>query len=84
MTRRQTGIVVVVLALAGAGAAVAILMRATKPEPVVIVQAQKRALEERLSDPAADRWRPYAGRRREEVRVDVVAALQKRGDWRGL
>src|SRR6185312_1336379 len=82
--RRQIGIVVVVLALAGAGAAAAILMRATKPAPIVIVQAQKRAIEARLSAPAADRWRPYAGRAREEVRVDVIAELQRRGDWRGL
>ena len=82
--RRQIGIVVVVLALAGAGAAAAILMRATRPAPIVIVQAQKRAIEARLSAPAADRWRPYAGRAREEVRVDVIAELQRRGDWRGL
>lgn len=82
--RRAIGIVLAVLALGGGAAAVAILMHATRPAPIVVVQAQKRAIEARLSAPAADGWRPYAGRGREEVRVDVIAELHKRGDWRGL
>jgi hypothetical protein len=74
-----------VVAIAVVGAAAVILVRATRPAAIVLAQADRRAIEARLSEPSADRWRPYdAGRGREEVRVDVLKTLEKRGDWRGL
>ena len=67
-----------------AAAALVIVWRAARPEPIVLAQATTRPLEARLSDARADRFRPYAGGTREEVRVDTLARLERRGDWRGL
>ena len=67
-----------------AAAGLVIVWRAARPQPIVLAQATTRPLEARLSDARADRWRPYAAAAREEVRVDTLAELQKRGDWHGL
>src|SRR5262249_23120993 len=82
---RRAAIATGAMVVVGAGVAAAILMRATRPAPIVVAQAEKRAIEARLGDAATDRWRPYQpGGTREEVRVDVLRALEQRGDWRGL
>jgi hypothetical protein len=72
-------------------AALVIWWRATRLQPIVLAHADRRSLEARLSYAPADRWRPYGVERpaarampREEVRVDTLAQLQKRGEWRGL
>jgi len=80
--RRRALIATVGAVVAAMGLVVA--WRATRPEPIVLAQADKRPIEARLSWGAADRWRPYAGAAREEVRVDTLTQLQKRGEWRGL
>ncbi|MGZ3428266.1 MAG: zf-HC2 domain-containing protein [Polyangia bacterium] len=72
-----------------AAAAIVVIWKMARPEPIVLAQADKRPLEARLSYGAADRWRPYdleraGGTAREEVRVDTLARLESRGDWRGL
>jgi hypothetical protein len=64
-------------------AAVVIVWRAARPEPIVLAQADKRPLEARLREGAAARWRPYA-EGREEVRVDTLTQLERRGQWRAL
>jgi putative zinc finger protein len=86
---RRRRLLIVTTASLAAVAAVVVLWRATRPEPIVLAQADRRPLEARLSYGAADRWRPYdlartAGVAREEVRVDTLARLESRGDWRGL
>jgi hypothetical protein len=68
-------------------AAVVIVWRAARPEPIVLAQADRRPMEARLSFGAAARWRPYdaaAATGREEVRVDTMKQLERRGEWRGL
>jgi hypothetical protein len=80
---RRRALIATVTALAAA-AALVIVWRAARPQPIVLAQATERPIEARLSDARADRWRPYAGGTREEVRVDTLAELEKRGDWRGL
>jgi tetratricopeptide (TPR) repeat protein len=82
-------ILMAAVAVLVAAAGVIIIVRIVKPQPIVLGQADKRPIEARLTFPSADRWRPYDGERaarpgREEVRVDALTALQKRGDWRGL
>jgi hypothetical protein len=86
--RRRRALIATVTGLAAA-AAIVILWRVTRPEPIVLAQADRRPLEARLSFGAAERWRPYdvertAGTAREEVRVDTLAQLERRGEWRGL
>ncbi len=83
---RKRAVIVAASALT-AVAAVVISWRLARPEPIVLAQAERRPLEARLSYAAADRWRPYDGGRapdREEVRVDSLARLEARGEWRGL
>ena len=87
-SRRRRIFVAVTTSLAVA-AAIALMWRAARPEPIVLAQADKRPLEARLSYGAADRWRPYdveraTGTAREEVRVDTLARLEAKGEWRGL
>ncbi|HEX6836784.1 MAG TPA: hypothetical protein VF334_09440 [Polyangia bacterium] len=85
---RRRALLATVTALVVA-AGLVIVWRAARPEPIVLAQATKRPFEARLSDARADRFRPYAGGTRaggtrEEVRVDTLAQLAKRADWRGL
>ncbi|MGZ3443856.1 MAG: zf-HC2 domain-containing protein, partial [Polyangia bacterium] len=86
---RRRRVILAVGAALTAAAAVVVIWKMARPEPIVLAQADKRSLEARLSYGAADRWRPYdleraGGTAREEVRVDTLARLESRGDWRGL
>lgn len=83
MRRRALLATVTTLVVLAAGV---IGWRLLRPEPIVLAQAVERPIAARLSDARADRFRPYGGARmtREEVRVDTLAQLQRRGDWRGL
>jgi hypothetical protein len=60
-----------------------------RPRDLALALAPTRAIEARLSWPGADRFRPYddkhvVGHAREAVPIDVLAALERRGDMRGL
>jgi hypothetical protein len=86
--RRRRVLVAVTGALAAA-AALAVAWRLARPQPIVLAQAEARPIEARLSYPGADRWRPYdvmraAGPAREDVPLDTLARLEKRGDTHGL
>jgi cellulose synthase operon protein C len=87
-SRRRRVFIAVTTALAAA-AAIVVAWKVARPEPIVLAQADKRPLEARLSYAAADHWRPYDVERaaavvREEVRVDTLARLEAKGEWRGL
>jgi hypothetical protein len=89
LASRRRRIFIAVSAALTAAAAVVVIWKMARPEPIVLAQADKRPIEARLSYGAADRWRPYdveraAGTAREEVRVDTLARLEAKGDWRGL
>ena len=85
LASRRRRIVLAVAGACAAAAAIVIAVRAFRPTLIVLAQSDRRPLEARLSDAQADRWRPYevmrGGAAREEVRVDTLAALERRGDW---
>src|SRR5258708_4578031 len=85
--RRRRIVIATVSTLSVAAAAMVIVWRAARPEPIMLAQATERPIESRLS--YADRYRPYdvaraAATAREEIPLDTLAKLEKRGELRGL
>jgi hypothetical protein len=77
------------LATFAAAAALVVGWRVTRPEPIVLAQAETRPLEARLSYRGADRYRPYEvmramGPLREDVPLTTLARLEHDRDLHGL
>ena len=89
LASRRRRVILITMSTLAAAAAVVVLWRSSRPEPIVLAQADRRTLEPRLSDPSADHHRPYdvmraAGVAHEEIPVDTLARLEKRGQLRAL